>query len=174
MGTLFWMAHRRDWLMAQYTRLAQRWKILQRFGHTRVDAFISGLAVLKDTRLFFQAIFWLTINWSIGILQYYLMMKAFIPQATPLWAAFTLGVMAIGVAAPSSPGAMGVFELTIVAALSFFGIDAAVSGAYALTMHLAHYLTTGVLGSIGLVKDGLTLSGVYQKASSVPLELSES
>jgi len=101
-------------------------------------------------------------------------MKAFIPEAQPLWAAFTLAFMAIGVAAPSSPGAMGVFELSVVAALSFFGVDPAVSGAYALTMHAAHYLTTGILGTIGLIKDGLSLSGIYQKAQSVPLELSES
>ena len=56
------------------------------------------------------------LNWLVAILQYYVMMLAFFPNPTFLSAVFALGVAALGIAAPSSPGALGVFEAALVAA----------------------------------------------------------
>jgi hypothetical protein len=95
------------------------------------------------------------------------LLLAFFSDARLLWGAFTLGVMALGIAAPSSPGAIGVMEISIVAALSAFGLDPSTSLAAALTAHLSNYLTTGLIGSYALAKDGLSLSGLFKDVSQI-------
>ncbi|HSB00032.1 MAG TPA: lysylphosphatidylglycerol synthase domain-containing protein, partial [Anaerolineales bacterium] len=92
-----------------------------------------------------------------------LLLAAFFPGAKLVWAAFSLGVAALGIAAPSSPGALGVMELAIVGALSLFGLNASTALAFAITAHLMQYLTTGVLGAYFLAKDGESLTGLYRR-----------
>jgi len=53
--------------------------------------------------------------------------------------------------APSSPGALGVYEAAVVGALQLFGVDASVALAMAITTHLLQYAITGVLGVYGLI-----------------------
>ena len=73
----------------------------------------------------------------------------------------------MGIAAPSSPGAVGVYELVVVGALALFGIPAATALAFALTAHLTQYLLVGVLGTIGLARDGESLIGLYRQTRNI-------
>ena len=107
------------------------------------------------------------LGWGLAILQFYVLYLAFFHQVELLWAAFSLGVMTMGVAVPSSPGSVGVFELSLVAALSVFGLDPSISLAAALTAHLSNYVLTGLIGSYALAKDGLTLTGVYKDIQEI-------
>jgi hypothetical protein len=164
---LYLLARYRDWATCQFNKLAARWKWLQKLGGKQLPAFLSGLAVLTDLRCFLYAIFWSVLDWGIAVVQYYILTLAFFPHAQPLWAAFSLGVVALGIAAPSSPGAVGVMELSLVGALSAFGLDASTSLALALTAHLGNYLLTGILGAYGLSQDGETLSSLYLRARHI-------
>jgi uncharacterized protein (TIRG00374 family) len=128
---------------------------------------IAGLAVLTDGRRFLWALLWLTLDWAIAIFQYYVLIRAFIPEATLLWASFALMVAALGIAAPSSPGGVGVFEAAIVGALALFGVEASVALAAAITAHLIQYLVTGVLGVYALFKDGESLTGLYRRVRQI-------
>lgn len=127
----------------------------------------SGLGVLKDSRQFMRAISCMMINWLVGIVQYYIFLRAFLVEAPIIWACFGLGVVALGVAAPSSPGAIGVLELLIVGALSVFQVNPATALAYAVTIHISQYLITGIIGSYALGKDGETLAGLYTKVKKL-------
>ena len=170
LGMLYLVARNRDRLLVWYESLSQRWTILQKIGSHHIAAFLSGLEVLTDGKRFLKAVLWGSLNWGIALVQYYIFMLAFFPEGKFLWATFALGVVALGVAAPSSPGALGVYELAVVGSLALFGADPAVALAYALTTHLTQYLITTILGSIGLFRDGLTLTGVYQRARATPLD----
>lgn len=161
---LYLIALRREWVLAFLLRITRRWPRLQRFSENQGGAFFQGLSVITEARIFIQVLFYMLLDWSLGILQFYVALKAFFPEATLLQAAFVLGVTALGIAAPSSPGSLGVFELAMVAALAVFKYDPAAALACALTAHFTNYLVTGVLGAIGLAKDGETLNGLYQKA----------
>lgn len=165
-GLLFlkFLAHRREWAMTQFDKIAVRIPILQRLGGTILPSFFNGLSVLADNGRFIRAITYSVLNWLAAILQYYLLLKAFYPQAIPLYAAFSLAVSALGIAAPSSPGSVGVWELTLVGALSVFGISPSTSLAFAITGHVMQMLTTGFFGAIGLARDGENLMGLYQGA----------
>jgi hypothetical protein len=160
---LYLLARFRDRVLALFLRIAQRWPLLLRLGGNALPAFFNGLAVLTDGRLFLRASAWMLLNWGIAILQYYLIMAAYFPNPSLLWAVFSLGVSALGVAAPSSPGAVGVMELSIVAALSVLGLDASAALAFALTLHAIQYLTTGVIGGYALFRDGESLAGMYSR-----------
>jgi hypothetical protein len=58
---------------------------------------------------------------------------------------------------------VGVFEGVVVGALSLFKLDPTGAFAFALTAHVIQYLIIGILGSIGLARDGETLSGIYKQ-----------
>ena len=164
---LYLLARYREWAMRQFENLGRRWPVLLKVGGHSVKAFFDGLAVLTKGWLFLQAVFGILMNWLIALGQYYLLMLAFIPNAKFLWVVFTLSASALGIAAPSSPGALGVYELVVVGALALFGIQAATALAFALTAHLSQYLLVGILGTIGLARDGESLIGIYGRARQI-------
>ncbi len=169
LGTLYLAARNQQWCLQSFDRLGMRWPVLLKIGRARLEEFLSGIAVLTNPGRFSLVLFWIILNWSIAIFQYYLLTLAFFPQARFLWSAFTLAVAALGIAAPSSPGAMGVYELTVVGALSLFGLDKSTALAMALTAHLLQYIITSIFGAYGLARDGETLIGLYHSVRRIPL-----
>ena len=167
LGALYLLARNHLWTETQFNKLAARWPLLGRLGSKHVPAILSGLAILTDGRRFLGAVLWFTLNWGIAIGQYSLFLRAYFEQAQPLWAVFALGFIALGMAAPSSPGALGVMELATVAALSLFNLDASRALAMALTMHLSNYLITGLLGAYALTREGETLSGLFRQVRQI-------
>lgn len=165
--SLFLLARNRDWALSVNDKIGRRWPPVQRLTGRVVPPLIAGLAVLTDAKRFLWALIWLTLDWAIAIFQYYVLVRAFIPEATLLWASFALIVAALGIAAPSSPGGVGVFEAAIVGALALFGIDSSVALAAAITAHLIQYLVTGVLGAYALFKDGESLTGLYRRVRQI-------
>jgi hypothetical protein len=136
-----------------------------RLGGRIFPSLLGGLAVLSEPRMFFTAVGLSLFNWVISLFQYYTLMLAFFPGGQPLWAAFSLGVAALGIAVPSSPGAVGVLELALVGALAVFGLDSSAALAFAITAHVIQYLWTGLLGAYALGREGETLAGLYRRAS---------
>jgi len=164
---LYVLAGNREWALKTYHTLSEKVPILSKFGETRVEAFFEGLAVLREGNRFALAILWLGIDWFIAIIQYYILLLAFIPEAEFLWATFTLGVAALGIAAPSSPGGIGVFELSVIGALAVFGVNASLALAFAITTHLIQFLMTGILGAIGFLRDGESLINTYRRSRHI-------
>jgi uncharacterized protein (TIRG00374 family) len=162
-GGLFLVARRRSWVRVKFERLAERWPILHKAGGERLPSFLEGLAILTDTRRFLLALGFMTADWLVAWLMYYVLLLAFIPGSQPVWAAFTLGIAALGIAAPSSPGALGVLELSIVGALAVFQVDYSTALAYALTAHMFNYIIYCTLGAYALAQEGETLTGLYRR-----------
>lgn len=161
---LFLIARNRERALQVFGSISSRWPFLKRVGGNALPSFISGLGVLTDGKRFLQAVSWMVLNWSLGVVQYYVYLLAFFPGARLLWAGFTLGAGSLGIAAPSSPGAVGVLELTLVAALSVFNLNPSFAFAFAITAHLMNYLIIGALGAYALSKDNETLLGLYKLA----------
>jgi hypothetical protein len=162
-AVLYLLARNQAWALGWFDRLGQRWPWLLRLGGNVIPSIFSGLSVMTDGLRFLRAIAWILVNWLVAIGQYTMMVNAFFPGAKLLWAAFSLGVAALGIAAPSSPGAVGVMELSIVGALSLFGLDASVALAMAITIHVIQYLVTGVLGAYALAREGESLLDIYHR-----------
>jgi glycosyltransferase 2 family protein len=172
LAALHILARNQDWAVQNFETLGRRIPIILKVIKDRqLKAFFAGLDALTNLQRFLKVIFWMFLNWGIALIQFYVLLRAFFPNALFLWAAFTLGVMAMGIAAPSSPGAIGVMEIAIVGALSVFHLEASVALAAALTAHLTNYLITGVIGIFALSRDGLTLTGLYRDVRQIsPVE----
>lgn len=160
---LYLLARNRDWAMRQFERLSTRWPALQRFGGKFLGSFFAGLGVLTDGRRFLLVLLLMTLNWAIAVLQFFLYIRAFFPQAQWTWAIFGLGATAFGNAIPSLPGAVGTYEGAFAGALTLLSGDEGAALAVALTAHLMGYLVNGILGAYAFSTEGETLMGVYRQ-----------
>ncbi len=157
------LARNQSRALSIFDGLRRRFPLLARFGADRLEAFFTGLQSLVSLRRFAWTFGWMALVWALTAVEYYLILLAFVPGAQFLWAAFALGVLAVGAAIPSSPATIGVFEASLVGALVLFSVDEAQALAFAIAIHLLFILTSGILGVIGLTKDGISLGGLYQR-----------
>jgi uncharacterized protein (TIRG00374 family) len=160
---LYILARNNQWALDLFHNLSARWPALQRFGGDFLESFFAGLSVLTDGWLFVRFLFWMSVNWAIAIVSYYLIIRAFFPQAQLVWGMFGLGAAAFGGAVPSLPGAVGTFEGAFGGAITLLTGDESTALAVALTGRLYNYINSGVIGGIGLMREGQTLSGIYQQ-----------
>jgi uncharacterized protein (TIRG00374 family) len=160
---LYIIARNREWAINLFYSLSKKWPVLEKVGGSFVEPLFEGLAVLTDGWLFARFLFWMTINWGIAVLSYYMMVRAFFPKAEVIWAFFGLGLAAFGNAVPSLPGAIGTFEGAFGGALTILTGDESTALAVALAGRLYNYIPSIVIGLIGLSNEGETLSGIYQQ-----------
>ncbi len=167
MVALYLVARYPDWFMRLFERLTSRWGFVSRLGKQVLPNFFSGLAVLTEPGRFLRAGAWFLLNISVAVVQFTILMLAFFPHGKLLWAVFCLAVSSLGVALPSSPGNIGVFEGAVVGALAVFKLDTGTALAYAFTMHFWNYAITGLIGSIGLARDGESIFQLYDRVRRV-------
>jgi uncharacterized protein (TIRG00374 family) len=127
-------------------------------------SFRDGLAVLRTPRRMLLSFAWMVLSWALAILEYWLVLRSVLPAVEALWAAFMLAATLLGVAVPSLPGYVGVFEAAGVAALSVFGVPADHGLAAALVLHGMVYSVASLIGAMALVLDGETLTGLFEQA----------
>lgn len=148
----------------------RRWPRLVAFGRDKIRSFLGGLSALADPSRFLQAFGWMALSWLLASFVQYMVLKAFVPDAQLLWATFSLGVAALGVAIPSSPGNIGVYEATFVYALSFFDVPLPQALAFALTSHGLFYLVTGIFGAYGMTLEGESILNLFQVIRRYPVK----
>jgi uncharacterized protein (TIRG00374 family) len=164
---LYLLARYNQWALDLFHKLSARWPSLQKLGGSFLEQFFAGLSVLTDGWLFLRFLFWMTLNWAVAIVSYFLMIRAFFPQAQVTWGMFGLGAAAFGGAIPSLPGAVGTFEGAFGGAITLLTGDQSTALAVALTGRLYNYINSGVIGGIGLLRDGQTLSGIYGELKKI-------
>lgn len=160
---LYILARSNKWALDLFHKLSTRWPVLQRVGGSFLESFFAGLSVLTDGWLFVRFIFWMTLNWATAIVSYYFIIRAFFPETEIFWAVFGLGAVAFGGAIPALPGAVGTLEGAFGGALVLLSGKESASFAAALTVRLYNYINSGVIGGIGLAREGQTLSGIYEQ-----------
>jgi glycosyltransferase 2 family protein len=170
---LYLLARYNQWALDLFHKLSARWPTLQRIGGNFLESFFIGLGVLNDGWLFIQFLFWMTVNWGVAIISYYLIIRAFFPQAQVVWGMFGLGAAAFGGAIPSLPGAVGTFEGAFGGAVTLLTHNESTALAVALTGRLYNYINSGVVGGIGLLREGQTLSGVYEQLKNIRSKVGE-
>jgi glycosyltransferase 2 family protein len=169
---LYILARSNKWALDLFHKLSARWPVMQRVGGSFLESFFAGLGVLTDGWLFLRFIFWMTLNWATAIVSYYFIIRAFFPETQVTWAMFGLGAAAFGGAIPSLPGAVGTFEGAFGGALVLLTGNESASFAAALTGRLYNYINSGVIGGIGLAREGQTLSGIYEQLKNLRIRQS--
>jgi uncharacterized protein (TIRG00374 family) len=167
LAMMYVLARYNQWALDLFHKLSARWPSLQRFGGGLLESFFAGLAVLTDGWLFARFLFWMLLNWGVALAAYYLMMLAYFPDAQFIWTFFILGAVALGGAIPAAPGSVGTSDGAIIWALTLLTGDGAAALAVALTVRLYNYLNSGIIGGIGLAREGETLGHIYRELQNL-------
>jgi uncharacterized protein (TIRG00374 family) len=160
---LYLMARNKSGTMNLFVHFTKLWPRLTEFGQGKLESFLDGLAVLRSLPRFSRVLLWMLLTWVFNIGWYLILLWAFVPEAEILWAVFSVGVVSLGVSAPSTPAYIGVFEAVQVSALALFGVETSIALAYAIIAHSIYFIITVAIGAVALTRDGLTLGEVFQQ-----------
>lgn len=116
----------------------------------RLAPLFDGADALKDSRT--QIRFWLlgAAAWLCAALTNYLVFYAFNLPLALVPALFLLVALQAGIALPSLPGKIGVFNYACVLALGVFGVENEPAFAFSLGLYAVVILTTVLLGAVFL------------------------
>jgi hypothetical protein len=128
----------------------------------KIRFMISGLIILKNPSQILLVLLGIGISWGIALGYQYILLRVFVPEAQFIWAVFVLGALGLGVSVPSSPGNIGLYEVSITLALSAFGVDQSRAFSYALTSHIISIGMTTLFGAFALVREGYNLGDIWR------------
>ena len=127
---------------------------------------IKGLTSLAKPKNLLIGVIYIVASWILWVSLLYYALRIIEPAAPIWWAIFAEGVLALGIALPSAPASLGVYEGTMVVALSILGIDKNSALSSAIILHSLQILITSLIGIIGLSAHGFTLTEIINKISN--------
>jgi uncharacterized protein (TIRG00374 family) len=142
--------------------------------------FIDGLTILRAPRDFGRVVLWSFVLWLVNGVAFYTGFLAFhllgppLPGAAggaalPVTSALLLqGIVAIGVAIPSSPGFFGLFEYASRAGLGLYGVGAASAVSFAVGIHIGWFLPITAIGLWTLARAHLSLGDLRSGSGEAP------
>lgn len=163
LGVLYLMARFQSRVHQIAAQLGKRWPLIQKLVVPQVDALLEGLQALVSFRRFLAVLGLVVANWVTWITIYYIGILAIAPAAPFWWAMFADSVLALGVAIPSAPAALGVYEASMVAALTVLGVAYSPALAYAFLMHFIQFALTALFGFWGLAREGKSLGNLWSE-----------
>jgi uncharacterized protein (TIRG00374 family) len=117
-------------------------------GRDALLAFAAGLSVLRSPRRFAMVMLWTIAHWVVNALAFWFGFKA-VGIAVSLSGAFVVqGLLAIVVAAPSSPGFFGVFEAMARVSLAMYGVPEDQAVAWGLGYHILTFIPITLIGLV--------------------------
>jgi uncharacterized protein (TIRG00374 family) len=164
---MFLAARHRVRLKGFLGRWSGRWGFFQRRLLPRLDSLLDGLGTLTRPVQFLLSLAFIVSSWMLGSVEFHILLNSGRVTAPFWWTGFVLGVISAGVALPSAPAAIGVYEAAAVGALALVGVPFADALAFAILAHLIHVVVTGVIGTYALLRDGETLAGLYRRLRGV-------
>ncbi len=129
------------------------------------DAVLLSLRGLQQPSVLIQVVLLSIATWVLAVLTNYVAFLTLGISASFAAAAFSLIVLQVGVAVPSAPGRLGVFQALTVLALSVFGIAPSVALTYSILLHGVVFLPPSVAGVVLLWHENTTFR---QKRLRVP------
>ena len=131
-----------------------------------VEGVRHGLSVLRSPARLAAVIGWSLVLWLVNALSFYVAFLAFDIPAGFAAALLLQGVLVLGIAVPSTPGYVGLFEGAIKAVLLLFAVAPDRAVAYAVTYHVTTFVPIVLLGAWSLLSTSLSLRDLRSEASS--------
>lgn len=130
---------------------------------------LTGVAALREQNRLAVVILQTGAVWLSAYLQFWICLYAFdIPGTSFLMAVTVAVILALGVAAPSAPGFVGVYEVSCLMGFRLFGVNDELAVAYAITTHAFQYLIVIGYGAFALFKYDLKLADFKSSAAPQP------
>ncbi len=139
-------------------------------GRHLLESFISGLGALRSPGAFAKVLGWAFVMWLCNGLAFWIGFIAVGINAPFTAALFLMGVIAIGVALPSSPGFFGVFEAAALAGLTLYGVPSNLAVSWALGFHLLSFLPITLIGLYYFLRIGMKFGDLGQRRVSTGAE----
>lgn len=131
-----------------------------------VEGLRHGLSVLRSPGRATMVVAMSLVLWLVNALSFYLAFKAFGIPANFAAALLLQGILVFGIAVPTTPGYVGVFEGAIKAVLLVLGVGADHAVAYALTYHVTTFVPIVLLGVWSLIRTSLSLEEIREAPST--------
>jgi len=135
-----------------------------------IERFVDGTAILRSPALTGAVLALSLVVWAMELTLYLVMMRGF-GIAAPLWvAAITLVATNFGIAVPSAPGHLGVYEAACSGALIAVGVDKERALSYAIGLHLMMFVCITGSGLLLMWRLGLRLRDVTGSPPQSPTD----
>ena len=132
-------------------------RLADRVTHV-AEGLVAGLEVLKSPGRFVGVVAWSLLLWLVNGASFAICFQAFGLPVPAEGALLLQGIIGFGVALPSSPGFVGVFEAATRATLAVYGIGATRAVSYAVGYHLTTFVPITLLGLYSLSRMRLHLA----------------
>jgi glycosyltransferase 2 family protein len=132
----------------------------------RIDRLLAGLDSLTRPQDGLVLAVLSIITWLPIIFSYYVVLLAVGIEPSLPMAAFVVCAAAFSIAAPSSPGQIGVFHAGVIAALTMMGQPRAEAASFAFIYHLLNLLSMVIMGLIGIYATGSTWGKVIESTQA--------
>ncbi|WP_420642149.1 lysylphosphatidylglycerol synthase transmembrane domain-containing protein [Candidatus Leptofilum sp.] len=144
------------WLGGKWSRLRD-----EKFHH-HLDNFLDGLTAFTHWRTALGLLGLSLLTWVPVVLAYNAALQAVHLPASIMNATFIMIVGAFAVAAPSSPGQIGVFHMGVIAAMTVLGLPSEAAASLAVLYHAINFLLMVLAGVIGLNSVRVSFVGLAQ------------
>jgi uncharacterized protein (TIRG00374 family) len=115
----------------------------------------TGLQVLHSTRAIALLLIYTLIIWASNALLLWLTLRAFHIAVPFSGAILLIAVLNLGMAVPSTPGYVGVFDYLMVLTLALYNIPRTQAVAAALVFHAIAFVPITIIGLVYIVRTGL-------------------
>lgn len=163
LGVLFLAAYNLEKVEKILDVIGTRWSFFKIRIKPAVSSALLGLSALTEPRKWIASLVWIILSWLVWTCMMFVAIRTVSPTAPFWWAIFCQGMLALGIALPSAPAGLGVFEGTLVVALSIFKIPQADALGMALGLHFTEIAMNMVCGVIGLFKQGQSFSHILSQ-----------
>ena len=154
-------ANRRAWVLRLTTAVFDHISFLDTDAWARrVDDLLAGLDTLTRPRDGLMLVLLSILVWLPILQAYYAGLRAVGLHPSAAMTGFTVAAAAFSVAAPSSPGQVGVFHAGVIAALQLLGQPQVAAASFAFGYHALNMIIMIVLGLIGLAATGEAMGNV--------------
>lgn len=132
-----------------------------------VERLGRGIHSLKSASQTVRVVLLSLVVWAAEVVVYVFIARAFGLDLPTLGLVLVMCVLTLGLVAPSAPGFVGVFEAMVIEALGLYLVSGPAAVAFAVTLHLIHYVPGTLLGLAFTWRSGIRL-GDLRAAARAP------
>lgn len=167
--SMFILARNRNWIKTKLDEYSLHRFVIRDRIVPRIDSLLAGLGVLASLDQFLLSLILMILSWFFGGLELIFLARSFGVDLEIWMVGFILGMISIGIAIPSAPAGLGVFEAAAVGAFSLLGLSTSAGLAIAFVSHFISIFFTGLIGMYGIFKDGESITGLYQQLRNMSI-----
>lgn len=125
---------------------------------TQVLNFAEGLRCVRTAGAAARALLWTAGAWGVWMLGAWCIGDSIGIRLSVSEIVFTTALLGLGSAVPSAPGFIGTYHWIAASALGLFAVGGADALAFAVLVHAAWFIPTTVIGSVLMVRWGLSFA----------------